>query len=193
VYDDLLAAMKTRGFDAQLASTGAEAKAALFRIVPPGAAVMAGASTTLDQIGVTDQLTHGGYDYIRAKIRATNDTEERHKLRARSLSAPFFLGSVAAVTRDGTLVAADNSGSRIGGYAFGPQTVVIVVSTKKVVPTLEDAMRRVREVAAPMEQQRVNSGGGPKYESKPRKWLLYESEATQGRTHVILVDEPLGF
>lgn len=108
------------------------------------------------------------------------------------MMAPFFLGSVAAITEDGVLVAADNGGSRVAAYVAGPEHVIVVASVSKVVPDIHDAMRRVRDVAAPREQERVNQGP-MKYESRPNKWVILEGEPRPGRTHVILVGEPLGF
>src|SRR5581483_12148469 len=117
----------------------------------------------------------GPWDYLRAKIWAENDPAKRREMRAKAALAPYFLGSVAAITQDGVLVAADNSGSRVSAYIAGPQHVIIVASLNKVVPDLEAAIRRVRQVAAPMEQERVNKGS-MKYESRPNKWAILEGE-----------------
>ena len=190
--DGLLENLRARGFEADYVATGAEARERILGMVPRGTTVMTGSSTTLDELGVTDAFSRPDYDYFRPKILAERDPRARDRLRARALAVSWFLGSVNAITRDGILVAADGSGSRVGGYAFGPENVLIVASTKKVVPTLEDAMRRIREVVTPMEAQRVAraSHGGT---TSPNKWLIYERELFPGRTHVLLVGEPLGF
>lgn len=192
VATPLIPHLEARGFAAEYVATGKEAAEAVFRYVPEGATVMAGASVTLDTIGVTDRLTKGNYDYLRAKIRATSDPAERQKLRARSFTASWFLGSVAAITEDGVLVAADNGGSRVAGYAFGPERVLLVASVHKVVPDLDAAFERVRSVAAPKEQERVDKGP-VHYASNPNKWLILEGEAHRDRIIVILVGEQLGF
>jgi len=110
----------------------------------------------------------------------------------RAMLAPFFLGSVGAITEDGVLVASDFGGSRVAGYVAGPERVILVVSTHKVVSDLHDAMRRIRDVAAPLEQERVNRGP-MQYTSRPNKWVILEGEPRPGRTHVVLVGERLGF
>jgi L-lactate utilization protein LutC len=189
----LIPQLEARHFTAEYVATGAEAREAVLKRIPRGAAVMAGASTTLDQIGVTAALKDSGeWEYLRAKVWAENDPAKRQELRMRAMLAPFFLGSVAAITEDGILVAADNGGSRVAAYVAGPERVILVASVHKVVSDVHDAMRRVRDVATPMEQERVNRGP-MKYESLPRKWVLLEGEPRPGRTHVVLVGEKLGF
>jgi L-lactate utilization protein LutC len=190
--DDVMKRLEERRFSAEHVRTGAEAKERLLARIPRGAQVMAGASTTLDQIGVTAALMSGEWDYLRARVRAENDPAKRQQLRMQATLAPFFLGSVAAITEDGILVAADNGGSRVAGYVAGPDHVILVASVKKIVPDLQAAMRRVWDVAAPLEQERVNKGPMT-YESRPNKWVILEGEPRVGRTHVILVDEDLGF
>lgn len=192
IAEKLIPQLEARHFSAEYVATAAEAKEAVLKRIPRGAAVMAGSSTTLDQIGVTDALKSGEWDYLRAKVWAEQDPAKRQELRMRAMLAPFFLGSVAAITEDGVLVAADNGGSRVAGYVAGPERVIIVASTSKVVSDVHDAMRRVRDVAVPKEQERVDRSP-MQYPSRPNKWVLLEGEPRAGRTHVILVGEPLGF
>ncbi len=192
VNDELIQNLRTRGFEADYVPTSGEARERILQMVPRGTTVMTGSSTTLEELGVIEALSHPDYEYLRPKIRAEPDSRARDRLRAQALAASWFLGSVNAITQDGVLVAADGSGSRVGGYAFGPANVLIVASTNKVVPTLEDAMQRIREIVTPMEARRMartNHGGT----TSPNKWLIYERELFPGRTHVLLVGEPLGF
>ncbi|MHB8586919.1 MAG: lactate utilization protein [Thermoplasmatota archaeon] len=190
----LLAHLEARHFSAEFAPTWSLAKAAVLRRIPEGAAVMAGSSTTLDEIGVTDALRTGPWDYLRAKVWSEPDPVKRQQLRTQAMLAPYFLGSVAAITEDGVLIAADSSGSRVAAYLSGPQHVIVVASIHKVVPNLAAAIDRVERIAVPLEQERVNRGP-MKYESKPLKWALLYGEAphAKGRTHVILVGDKAGF
>ncbi len=190
--DALIRNLRTRGFEADYVPTGAEARERILEMIPHGTTVMTGSSMTLDELGIIEALSHPDYQYLQPKIRAERDAGRRDRLRAEALAASWFLGSVNAITQDGVLVAADGSGSRVAGYAFGPENVVIVVSINKVVPSLEDATRRIREIVTPMEARRMarlNHGGT----TAPNKWLIYERELFPGRTHVLLVGEPLGF
>lgn len=192
IAEKLIPQLEARHFSAEYAPDRAAAREAVLKRIPRGTAVMAGSSTTLDEIGVTEALKTGDWDYLRAKVWAEQDPAKRQELRMRAMLAPFFLGSVAAITEDGVLVAADNGGSRVAGYVAGPERVILVASVSKVVPDLHDAMRRVRDVAAPKEQERVNRSQ-MQYVSRPNKWVILEGEPRPGRTHVVLVGEPLGF
>lgn len=180
-----------RGFTAEFAPDGAAAREAVLRMIPPGARVMTGGSTTLEHIGVPDALAAGHHHYLRVAIRAEQDAALRHKLRVEANAAPWFVSSVNAITEDGILVAADGAGNRVAALAFGPSHVIVVASVNKVVPTLEDAMRRVRDVALPLESERLRKAGYPGG-SYIAKWTILERDAP-GRVHVVLVGEPLGF
>jgi L-lactate utilization protein LutC len=161
------------------------------RRIPAGVRVMTGGSTTLEQIGVTDALAAGDHHYLRVAIRAEQDPGLRHRMRVEANTAPWFVSSVNAITEDGILVAADGAGNRVAALAFGPSHVIVVASLNKVVPTLEDAMRRVRDQVLPLESDRMRKVGYPSG-SYIAKWAILEREQP-GRTHVVLVDEPLGF
>lgn len=187
----LLDALAARGFAAHWAPHRAAALRTVLDLLPPGAEVMTGGSTTLDQLGLPAALRQRGHRYLKDEVHRETDPGRRDRLRREATLAEWFVGSVNALTRDGVLVAADGSGSRLGGYVFGSRNVVLVVSVNKVEPDLEAAMRRVREVALPREDERVRALTGRG--SATAKWLLWEREFTPGRAHVVLVGEPLGF
>lgn len=182
--------LRARGFEAQVVPTKERALEAVLALLPAGAAVMTGGSTTLEQLGLPQALRERGHRYLKDEVGREPDAARRARLRREATLADWFLGSVNALTEDGVLVAADGSGSRIGAYAFGAGRVVIVASLNKVAPTLEQAMARVREVALPLEDARMKRLGAPG--TAIGSWLLME-RAFGGRVHVVLVGEPLGF
>jgi hypothetical protein len=114
------------------------------------------------------------------------------ELRRSTSVVDYHIGSVNAVAQSGELVFASHGGSQIAGYAFTARHVIWVVGTQKIVPTLEDAFRRVREHAHPLEDRRISRLEHPQ-RSRIGKWLIFESEWAAGRAFVILVREPLGF
>jgi len=183
--------LNARGFSAQFVETGAEALSAALARIPEGSTVMTGSSTTLEQIGLPQALRTHGVRYLKDEIHGEADAKKRDRLRRGAVLADYFLGSVQAITQDGILVATDASGSRIAGYAFPAKNVIIVASVNKIVADLEAAMARAREVALPLEDARMKKQGAPG--STIGKWLIWEREIAQGRAHVILVGEPLGF
>jgi hypothetical protein len=107
------------------------------------------------------------------------------------VAAPdYMLGSVAAVTADGTLVAASATGSQLGAYASGAGRLILVVGSQKLVPDFDAAMRRIREVVFPWENDRVRERLG--VDTALEKVLLILGEWQPGRTTVVLVREPVG-
>ena len=192
--DRLREALGERGVAMEYVETGVEALARLQELVPLGAEVQTGSSTTLEQIGFTRWLTElhaqGKLRYFRAETQRVNDAAARTLNRRQATLAAYFLGSVNALTEDGIAVAADAAGTRVGGYVFGAQNVIWVVGINKIVPTLEDAVRRVWEVALPGEDARVKATGGEG--SSVGKMVMFHRERP-GRIRMLLVGEELGF
>ena len=186
-------ALEARGFRVLYVADRRAALAALLDLIPKGSAVAHGTSTTLQQIGLVDLLKRpdSGYRYLNPEWTKEDDPAQRARVRARiSLESDVYLGGVQAVCETGEVVGADASGNRQAFYTYGPPHVVWVAGVNKLVPTLEDGLRRVREVALPLEERRVRDAGGSG--SSIGKIVIYEKERP-GRTTLILVGEELGF
>ncbi|HEV8595077.1 MAG TPA: lactate utilization protein [Thermoplasmata archaeon] len=189
----VLAATTARGFHSTFVPDRAAALTKVLDLLPRGAKVAHGSSTTLQEIGLIDLLKRpdSGCTYQNALWTAENDGAKRARLRARlSLEADVYMGSVQAVCETGEAVAADQSGSRQAFYVFGPPRVVWVAGINKIVPDVAAGMRRVREVALPKEDARMKAAGAAG--SSIGKLVIYEKERP-GRTSLVLVGEPLGF
>lgn len=107
------------------------------------------------------------------------------------IAAPdFILGSVAAVTEDGALVAASATGNQLGGYAAGAGRLILTVGSQKIVSGLDEAMRRIDAVVFPFENAQVCARLG--VDTITAKVLVIHSEWQAGRTAVVLVREPVG-
>lgn len=191
--DKTLAGLKSRNIQAQLVQNKAEALEAIKALIPAGAAVMNGSSTTLDQIGFVEFLKSDqhGWNNLKAAIVAETDPAKQNELRRQSALAQYFLGSVHAVTEAGELLIASASGSQLGPYAFTSENVIWVVGAQKIVPNLDEAFKRVREHVFPLEDARMKSTGAPG--SVFGKWLIFEREIMPRKIHLILVNEVLGF
>lgn len=188
-----LAALQNRGITTIYVSDRHAALAKLLELIPKGAAVAHGSSTTLEQIGFVDHLENpdSGFRYMNKEWRTESDSTKRVRLRAQlSLESDYFLGSVQAICETGEALGADASGSRQAFYVYGPPHVIWVAGTNKLVPTLADGLRRVREIALPLEDQRMKAAGGSG--STIGKLVVYERER-QGRITLVLVGESLGF
>src|SRR6267143_27098 len=187
------AALKTRGIASVFVPTRDAALERTLQMIPNGSRVAHGSSTTLEEIGFVARMKSPSppYRYLNAEWSAETDPGKRVHLRARlSVEANFYLGSVQAIAETGEAVGADQSGSRQAFYVYGPPHVIWVAGINKLVPTLQDAIRRVREVAFPLEDQRMKSLGASG--SAIGKLVIYERERP-GRITLILVGEPLGF
>jgi L-lactate utilization protein LutB len=185
--------LTAHGFIVEVVETRQEALEKIKRMIPAGAEVMSGSSTTLNEIGLMDYINSNESEWInlQAQLYAENDKEKRDELRRSSVTADYFLASVNAISQTGALVAVDNTGSRVGAFPFAAQHLVLVASTQKITDSIESAMQRVREYVWPLEKKRAFAAYG--IDSMTRKWVIMENENEVGRTQVILVKEMLGF
>ena len=188
-------ALKNRGINAELVNTRSDALKLITARIPEGVEVMTGASTSLDEIGVTELLKSGAHQWknLKQELMSEKDPAKLRSLRVKATGSEYFIGSVQAVAETGEIVVASASGSQIPAYAFNARNVVWVVGAQKIVRSLEEALRRVREHALPLESARMKSQGFPG--SMIGKILILEREPPQfGRNlTMILVNEKLGF
>jgi L-lactate utilization protein LutC len=187
-------ALKERNVKVQLVNTKEEALGKINNLIPRGKEVMTGGSTTLDQIGFTELLISGKHPWknLKDNILAEKDTVKQMELRKKSISSEYFLGSVHAVAQTGEVLIVNATGSSLPSYAFSSDNVIWIVGTQKIVPTLEEGFKRIREYCVPLEDNRMKSIG---YQGTTiGKYLIFEREINQNRTiHLIFVNEKLGF
>jgi len=185
--------IEQRGVHVILVNSREEALIKIKELIPKGAEVMNGSSTTLNEIGFTDYLksnTHG-WKNLHESLFQEKDPAKQGDLRRSTTSAEYFLGSVNAISENGELVSCDASGSRVTAYPFAAKHLILVAGIQKIAPNLESAMKRVREYVLPLEDARAQAAYG--MHSRIGKWVIIESEMFQGRTTLILVKEKLGF
>jgi len=187
-------ALKERSFNAIIVNTKEEALEKIKSLIPAGASIMNGSSVTLNQIGFVDYLKAGnsGWNNLHEAILAEKDVQKQTELREKSTLAQYFLVSVHAITESGQLLIASASGSQLPSVIFSSDNVIFVVSTNKIVPTLEDASTRLKDYVFPLENERMKTVGYPG--SVIGKLLIYEREINPARKiTVILVNEKLGY
>ena len=183
-------ALQTNGFATQLVVTAEEAKQAVLDLIPVGSEVHTGASVTLEALGLQQEFESGRYDSVRSKYLKLDRTTQMPELR-RLIAAPHVMvASVSAVTESGSLVLASATGAQLGAVVFGASVVILVIGAQKIVHDLDEAFRRVEEYCLPLEDQRALRVYNA--HSSIRDLLVLKKE-TEGRTHVILVCEPLGY
>ena len=183
--------LRSHSIDVAIVDTADEARATVLALVPEGAQVHSGKSKTLEDVGLYSELMESGrYDALRPKLFAMDRATQAAEMR-RLIAAPdFMLGSVAALTEDGALVAASATGSQLGPYAATAGRLILVVGSQKIVPDLDAALRRTREVVFPYENAQVQARLG--VDTILEKVLIIFGEWIAGRTTVILVRDPVG-
>jgi len=187
------AALKQRGITPIYVPDRRVALETVLGSIPKGSTVAHGSSTTLQEIGLVDRLKDpaSGYRYLNPEWQTESDAMRRIRIRAKlSAEADFYLGSVQAIAETGEVVGADQSGSRQAFYVYGPPHVIWVAGINKLVPNLEAGLQRVREVALPLEDQRMKRQGSPG--SSIGKLVIYERERP-GRITLVLAGERLGY
>jgi hypothetical protein len=193
--DRTIAGLKSRGINAEFVPNRQEALELVARLIPAGAELMTASSRTLDEIGFLALLKSGKHQWtsLNDVVYGEKDPVKRAELRRRSINVDYFLGSVHAITETGETIVASASGSQIPSYAFTSKNVIWVAGAQKIVSSLEEGLRRVREYSLNLEIARMKSLGYPG--SMIAKILIVEREpAMLGRkVSMILVNEKLGF
>lgn len=189
--------LESRNMSGYYAANKEEALKKALELIPEGSSIAMGGCMSAVEIGLVDALQKGNYHYLdRAKM------EPREGLLA-SYDADVFLSSANAMTDDGIIVNIDGNSNRVSCIAQGPRKVVFIVGMNKVCDDLDGAMKRARNVAAPINAQRfeVNTPckkTGKCFDCKSPdticcQFLITRFSRHAGRIHVILVGDNLGF
>jgi LUD domain len=195
-FDEQIAAtqeaLNANNIETVVVDTAEEAQQYVLSLLPEGAEVHMGASRTLDEIGLTDEIEASGrYQAIRPRLRALDRVTQRREFRKLASSPDVMLGSVQAVTEQGQVLVASGGGSQIGPYASGAGMVIWVVGAQKLVHTLEDGLRRLREYALPLEDERMRAATGQ--DTRLNQILIINGSLRPNRLKMVIVKEQLGF
>jgi L-lactate utilization protein LutC len=194
IVEKTMDALKTRGINPEFIETKEDALDRLKELIPAGSEIMTGGSTTLDQMGFTHILIDGKHKWKNLKdtILSEKDSSKQIELRKKSVTADYMIGSVHAVVETGEVLVVNASGSSIPSYSFSSDNVIWIVGTQKIVPTVEEGFKRLREYCFPLEDKRMKNLGFPG--SVLGKFLLFEKEINPNRKiTLIFVNEKLGF
>lgn len=201
--NDLLAqkvikGLQSRNMTGYYVQTKEEALKLALSMIPEGSTVTMGGGMSVHEIGLVDALKNGNYNYIDREA-----AEDRRAAMLQAYDADFFLASSNAITDDGVLVNIDGNANRVSAIAYGPKKVLMIVGMNKVCSDVDSAMKRARNVAAPINNQRFNgnnpctkTGACANCKSPDTiccQFLVTRYSRHQDRIHVILVNEALGF
>jgi acyl-CoA hydrolase len=184
-------ALEEHGFSVQTVDDLDAARAAVLAMIPAGASVMTNTSVTLQQTGIADAINDGGpYDSARNKLNELDYATQLPQMKAIAGQPDYALGSVHAITRDGTLVIASASGSQLASYGWGAANVIFVVGAQKLVPDPDAARERIYQHSLKLEDARAYAAYGQN--SLVGKILEIHQEPP-GRIHVVLIRQSIGF
>ena len=185
-------ALEEHGFSAEVVDDLDAARKAVLARIPRGATVMTNTSVTLDETGIADAVnnTDGGYKSARNEMMALDFATQRQQMKVIGGQPDYSLGSVHAITRDGTLVIASASGSQLAAAAWGAANVIFVVGAQKLVPTLDAAHERIYQHSLILEDARAIAAYGQN--SSVGKILEIHQE-NPGRTHIVLIRQSVGY
>lgn len=174
----------------------------------PGSTVACGGSMTLEECGIMDLLRSGAYHFLDRNAPGITP-EMRQQAYQQAFGADAYLCSANAITEQGELYNVDGNSNRVAALVFGPKQVIVVAGYNKLVKNIEEAVLRVKHIAAPANAIRlgcdtycakaghcISETIGEGCRSKDRVCANYVVSAQQrikDRIRVILVGEELGY
>ncbi len=200
---ELLAAKVIKGLESRnmtgsYAPTAEDALKTALSLIPEGSSVTMGGAASAHEIGLVQALKDGNYSFIDRDVY-----EDKRAAMLAAYDADVFLTSANAMTQDGILVNIDGNANRVSAIAQGPRKVLFIVGMNKVTPDLDSAMKRARNVAAPINAVRIGTNTpctktGCCMDCKSPdticcQFLITRFSRHAGRIHVVLCGESLGF
>ena len=148
----LVKKLKLRDFDAYYCADKQAALEQALALIPQEDVVSWGGSVTIDEIGLLSAVKEHNKVIDRA---AAATPEEKTELMRQALLCDTYLMSSNAISSDGQLVNIDGNGNRCAALIYGPKQVLVIAGLNKVTGSLEAAMDRARNVAAPINARGV--------------------------------------
>ncbi|MFR3819727.1 MAG: lactate utilization protein [Fusobacterium varium] len=199
--EQVVKALNSRNMEAFLVGTKEEALKKALELIPEGSSVGWGGSASIEEIGLKEAIKNGKYKVVDREEGSSQ--EEAEKLMRDIFFCDYFLASSNAVSEDGVLVNVDGNSNRVAAICYGPKHVIMIIGMNKVVKSVEDAMSRARNTAAPLNAQRFDidtpcKKTGCCYDCKKPDTVCCQILITRysrhvGRIKVVLVNEELGF
>ena len=197
--EKLINSFKDCGYDAHFVRTKEEALELSKTYIKSGMSVGLGGSESVKEIGLLDYLLNKKDITLFNQYEDGISMDENIHRRRQGLVSDIFVTSTNAITKDGKLVNADGSGNRVAAFSYGPKNVLVIVGINKIVEDVEAGFKRVMEVAAVKNIERINNkaiemGKEPKHNldniANKFSWVKADDK---DRIIIILVDEELGY
>ena len=196
--EKVIKGLQSRNMSGYYAKDKEEALKIALGLIEEGSSVTMGGGMSVHEIGLVEALKKGNYNFI------DRDTyEDKRPAMLLAYDADVFLSSANAMTEDGILVNIDGNSNRVSAIAQGPKKVIFIVGMNKIANDVDSAMKRARNVAAPINAQRFNintpcklTGACMDCKSMDTiccQFLITRFSKHAGRIHVVLVNDNLGF
>ena len=190
--------LESRNMSGYYAETKEEALAAALSLIPEGSTITMGGAMSAYEIGLPAALEEGNYNFV-----DRNKVEDKVAATRLAYDADIYLSSTNAMTEDGVLINIDGNSNRVSAIAQGPRKVLFIVGMNKICKDVDAAMKRARNVAAPINAQRfglstpcAKTGSCMDCKSPDTiccQFLITRFSRHTDRIHVILVNDNLGF
>lgn len=184
--------LKENGFDVYVVESRDEAKKKALELIPENADVMTMTSVTLEELGISKEINDSGnFNSVRTKLTKMDRETQGKEMNQIGAAPEVAIGSVHAVTEDGKVLIASNTGSQLPAYVYGAEKVIWVVGTQKIVKNLEEGMQRIEEYTLPLESERARKAYGSEG-SEIKKLLIFNKERPN-RISIVLLNDVIGF
>ncbi len=190
--------LESRNMMGYYAGSKEEALKLALELIPENSSVTMGGAMSAHEIGLVEALKNGNYNFI-----DRDQAEDKRAAMLAAYDADYFLTSANAMTEDGVMVNIDGNSNRVSAIAQGPKHVLVIVGMNKICVDVDAAMKRARNVAAPINAQRfglstpcAKTGSCMNCKSPDTiccQFLITRFSRHEGRIHVILVNDSLGF
>lgn len=203
-------ALEKNNIECFLAEDICKAKELVSSIIEKGSVVSFGGSMTLKDSGILELFKTKDYTLLDRNAEGA----DVNKIFRDSFSADYYLCGTNAITQNGELYNVDGLGNRVTALTFGPKNVIIVAGVNKIVKNLDEAIYRVKTIAAPLNCKRLNKNtycatngkcaclskqnpqmtdGCQSADRICRHYVVTAKQAKMGRIKVVLVNESLGY
>ena len=196
--EKVIAGLESRNMTGYYAADKEAALKKALEIITEGSSVTMGGCQSAREIGLVDALKEGNYNFI-----DRDNYEDKREAMLLAYDADFFLSSANAMTEDGIIINIDGNSNRVSAIAQGPKKVVFIVGMNKICKDVDGAMKRARNIAAPVNAQRfglstpcAKTGSCMDCKSPDTiccQFLMTRFSRHADRIHVILVNEELGY
>ena len=196
--EKVIAGLESRNMTGYYAADKEAALKKALEIITEGSSVTMGGCQSAREIGLVDALKEGNYNFI-----DRDNYEDKREAMLLAYDADYFLSSANAMTEDGIIINIDGNSNRVSAIAQGPKKVVFIVGMNKVCKDVDAAMKRARNIAAPVNAQRfglstpcAKTGSCMDCKSPDTiccQFLMTRFSKHADRIHVILVNEELGY